>query len=71
VAYAPPFNDTSHRQEYVGVPVDGIVPVSVNAWLASSTVALAVGAAGAVRTEFTVTAFHAEDAEAEALSVTT
>ena len=55
------------------MPVDGIVPVTVNAWLTSNAVALTVGAAGAVSAECTVTVEEAPDVDVSdvvALSVT-
>ena len=55
------------------MPVDGIVPVTVNAWLTSNAVALTVGAAGAVSAECTVTVGEAVDVAVTgvvALSVT-
>jgi len=53
--YAPAFTEISHCQEYAGVPVEGIVPVTVRSWSTSNADALGVGAAGAVRAELTPT----------------
>jgi uncharacterized protein with beta-barrel porin domain len=62
-AYAPLLTETSHLYEYVEVPVEGIIPLTVRGWSASSAVALTVGAAGAVSAVFTVTRSVAEDWE--------
>ena len=47
--------ETSHWYEYVDVPVDGITPLTVRAWLISSDVALTVGDADDVSAGLTVT----------------
>ena len=55
------------------VPVDGIVPCTVNTWFTSSAVALTVGAAAAVSAVLTVTVADAADVVVSgvvALSVT-
>lgn len=62
---AIPLTETSHCHEYGAVPVDGIVPVTVSVWSASSAVALTVGAAGAVSAELTATL---DDGEENAVS---
>ena len=51
----PLSTETSHCQEYVAVPVDGIVPDTVSNWSASKEVALGVGARGARSAVLTVT----------------
>jgi hypothetical protein len=53
--------DTSHCQEYVLVPVEGIVPETVRAWFTSNAVALTVGATGATRAVLTVIVADAAD----------
>ena len=71
--YAPPLIDTSHTQEYVEVPEEGIVPVTVNVVEAEGPVELGVGAAGAVNPGATVTTAEAVDVAVsgfDALSVT-
>jgi len=53
--YDPPFTDTIHVQAYGDVPVEGIVPVTVNAWFTSNRVALTDGVARAAIADDTVT----------------
>jgi len=63
--------ETHQLQKYVGEPVVGIVPETNRAWSTSRRVAPTVGAAGAVRAGFTVSATAAEVALARFESVTT
>ena len=53
--------EISHCQEWVGVPVDGIVPVIVNTWSESRAVALVEGVPGDVNAELTVTVDEADE----------
>jgi hypothetical protein len=66
--------ETNHCQEYVGVPVGGIPPVTTSTWPAFIEVVLTVGTAGAVSAEFTVTANAGDEVCVSgdvALSITT
>ena len=53
--WTPPLTETSHCQEYVEVPVEGTVPLTVSAWSTSSAVALEEGTPGVVSADFTAT----------------
>ena len=59
--YPPPFTETSHCQEYVAVPVVGIVLATVSGWPRPMVVALGEGVGGSLRAEFTVTVADAEE----------
>ena len=63
-AKPPPLIEINHCQEDGDVPVDGIVPVTTNAWSASKAVALTVGPAGEASGEPTHTVGVAADCRA-------
>jgi len=52
---APPLTESSQVQEYGAVPVEGVVPETVNTWSASKAGRFGVGEEGALSTEATVT----------------
>ena len=53
--------ETIHSQEYVEVPLAGIVPVTVRTWFSSSTVPETDGAAGAASAGWTSTVVDAAE----------